>query len=548
MKKISLMSVEKITVRIILLSVIFSSCTQNKIKVWVASPWKQVMGNTLPGNLQSVSLKAASNEFEPFSIIIHNDGDHQVTGLNVTTSSLKSHDGEITLENIKLYRANFINISKPSPYTSNSAGWYPDALIPFMKKGPGSEGVNATYIAAPFSVDTSQNALIWCDLYIPKGTKAGIYQGKVTVTLRDRKLSDIPVTLEVWDFELPEKIAMASYFGSLNKAANMLDMNVDSEEFQKMEDLYNSELLNNRAVPSTPDNIWPEWNEKEGIIERGEAERIKHLVEYDHFNALDIPFRYPDEPEKCRKYLAATAEWLKKLNYLDIAYVYMEDEPNNAKQYEIVRNQGALIKSANPEIGRMCTEQTVTSDPKWGTLYGAVNIWCPLLGLWDENTARERLASDEKLWSYTALCQGPEDTPWWEIDMAPLNYRSPLWLSWKYDITGFLYWSSVYWGKSKTLEQAWMTPLYNGFWGEGTLLYPGKPAGIEGFVPSIRLKLYREAEEDYEYMTLAAKIGKREEVNKIVNDIVTSFQSWNHDINAYSMARARIAELIVKSK
>jgi hypothetical protein len=196
----------------------------------------------------------------------------------------------------------------------------------------------------------------------------------------------------------------------------------------------------------------------------------------------------------------------------------------------------------------MCTEQTVSSDLKWGTLYGAVNIWCPLWGLWDENTAKERLANGEKLWSYTALCQGPEGTPWWEIDMEPLNYRAPLWTSWRYDITGFLYWSSVYWGASKSPEEAWNNPTYNNFWGEGTLVYPGKPAGITGFVPSMRLKLYREAEEDYEYMALAARMGHTEEVNRIVNNITTSFQSWSHDVNAYSKAREQLAELILKSK
>jgi hypothetical protein len=366
--------------------------------------------------------------------------------------------------------------------------------------------------------------------------------------MKNKKLSVVPVTLEVWDFELPEKITMASYFGGLKNAARMLDMKADSKEFQEMEVLYDSEMLKNRAVPSTPDNVWPEWNEKDGIIDKGESESIKKLIEVDHFNALDISFRYLNEPLKCKKYLAATAEWLKKLGYLSLAYVYMEDEPNNAKQYEIVRQQGALIKSANPEIGRMCTEQTVSSDLKWGTLYGAVNIWCPLWGLWDENTAKERLAIGEKLWSYTALCQGPEGTPWWEIDMEPLNYRAPLWTSWKYDITGFLYWSSVYWGASKSPEEAWNNPTYNNFWGEGTLVYPGKPAGIKGFVPSIRLKLYREAEEDYEYMVLAAKMGHTEEVNRIVNNITTSFQSWSHDVNAYLKAREQLAELILKSK
>jgi hypothetical protein len=228
----------------------------------------------------------------------------------------------------------------------------------------------------------------------------------------------------------------------------------------------------------------------------------------------------------------------------------MEDEPNDAMEYELVRRQGALIRSADPGIPRMCTEQTITSNPAWGNLYGAVDIWCPLWGLWNEPTAIERLANGEKLWSYTALCQGPSGTPWWQIDLDPLNFRSPMWLSWHYDITGFLYWSSNYWSIYKTSQGVWEAPNFRpeyGFWGEGLLLYPGQPAGIHGFVPSIRLKLIREAMEDYEYMILASRQGKTSQVDQIVNQVVTGFQIWSRKSGDYYQAREQLANLIMNS-
>jgi len=133
--------------------------------------------------------------------------------------------------------------------------------------------------------------------------------------------------------------------------------------------------------------------------------------------------------------------------------------------------------------------------------------------------------------------------------MEPLNYRSPFWLSWHYDITGFLYWSSTYWNSYLSLRGVWESPYFrNDFWGEGMLLYPGLPAGINGFVPSIRLKLYREAMEDYEYMTLAAGMGKSTEVDMIVNQLVTNFQIWSRDRQAYEQARENLAALILNGK
>lgn len=532
-----------------ILTMVLSACDNKDVTVWIATPWQQVLQNTPPGDVRSVTIKAASNEYEPFRLIVHNSGKINLTDLNVTVSNLKSNDGEITATNIKLYRANYLNVTKPSNRSKNPAGFYPDALIPFIESAVvKSVSDQVTYVAAPFSVDTASNAEIWCDLYVPDVTKPGTYSGEVTLAKKKKKIAEIPVTLIVWDFELPAEIAMLSHFGSLNSAAvKLMGIEAGGREFLEMEDLYNHELLKHRAVPSTPGNIWPEWNEKDGVIERGEGGRLKKLIETDHFNTIDIPFRYKDEPKKCKAYLAATAKWLKSLGYLDKAYIYLEDEPNDAKEYAVVRQQGALIKAADPGIARLCTEQTITSDPEWGNLYGAVDIWCPLWGLWDEKTAVERLAKGEKLWSYTALCQRAEGTLWWQVDMDPINFRVPMWLSWHYDITGFLYWSSVYWGPYGSLQGVWEAPYFRkNFWGEGMLLYPGHPAGVKGFVPSIRLKLYREAAEDYEYMILAAKSGRSDEVDKIVNSLVTNFQQWNRDNAAYADAREKLADLIMK--
>lgn len=549
MKKINRTILKKSVLLSCVLIMILSACTQKKATVWVASPWQRVMRNTPPGETKTVNLKAAANEYEPFRLIIHNTGKQLLKDVNVTVGSLKSNDGEILAENLRLFRANYLNITKPSNRTKNPAGWYPDGLIPFTGPEAGIPSEKITYVAAPFTIDTAMNAEVWCDLFVPPGTKPGLYQGKVTIMAGKSKLSDISVSLNVWGFELQSKISMLSHFGSLNgEAAKMMGMEVGSKEFMEMESLYNQELLKNRAVPGTPDFAWPSWNEKDGIIDNGEAEIMRQLVDKEHFNTLDIPFRFKDDAKKSKAYLAATAEWLKRLGYLNISYVYMEDEPNDIKEYEIVRKQGVMIKSANPEIGRMCTEQTITSNKAWGDLYGAVSIWCPLWGLWNDSTARERLAQGEELWSYTALCQGPEGTPWWQIDMDPLNFRSPMWISWQYDITGFLYWSSSYWNGYGSLQGVWEAPAFRkNFWGEGMLLYPGQPAGIKGFVPSIRLKLYRESVEDYEYMVMAKSLGLGEEVNKIVDGIATSFQNWSHEQGAYEQAREKIANLILKS-
>ncbi len=76
------------------------------------------------------------------------------------------------------------------------------------------------------------------------------------------------------------------------------------------------------------------------------------------------------------------------------------------------------------------------------------------------------------------------------------------------------------------------------------LLYPGKDAGLSGPVPSIRLKLIREALEDFEYMTLAARQGHKVQVDAIVDRLARSFTDWSQDPEAYVAARTKLAALI----
>lgn len=533
--------------------------------VWTASPWQQVLQGDEPGLGRSVDLHAAANEYEPFRVIIRagTGGLKQVT---VEVTDLIGRNGMIEADNITLYRAHYLHIFQPSYRSSAPPGWYPDALIPFIDPATGQPPSGGTIPAAPFDILAGDNQEVWGDVYVPHGTVPGTYEGKITVMVGDQRLARLPLHLQVWGFELPDTIAMRSNFGSLgSRVAKAYGLQVGTPEFAAIEDLYIDELLRHRAIPSGLGNIWPAFDEQTGQLDASAThERLRMLIEDRHVNALSIPFRYRDDPERCKIYLRALASYLREHRWLDLAYVYLKDEPNNAEDYEIVRQQGALIREADPGIKRLCTEQTVSSNPEWGDLYGAVDIWCPLWGLWDEKTAAQRRKLGEELWSYTALCQGSDRIPFWQIDFPPIVYRAPFWVSWTYHITGFLYWSSVYWGD---YPDVYAKPHFRDkYWGEGMLLYPGPPAGVKGPVPSIRLKLIREALEDYEYMTLAARQKSRvsyttpgmvvdyfplvpagagtNKVDALTARIAPNFLDWSRDPADYERARAELAAMI----
>ena len=183
------------------------------------------------------------------------------------------------------------------------------------------------------------------------------------------------------------------------------------------------------------------------------------------------------------------------------------------------------------------------ADSAWGDLYGAVDIWCPLFSLHRQESAAQRQALGETIWTYTALCQGPP-TPWWHIDFPLLNYRVPAWLAWRDGMKGLLYWGGMsYWDKT---DDPWtQAPSYAGngrlqqgekgivFQGEGSLVYPARAVGYDGIVPTIRLKALRDAIEDYEYLAIFDRLGKAAEARTLVRSLAKSFFQWEKDPAAY---------------
>ena len=203
----------------------------------------------------------------------------------------------------------------------------------------------------------------------------------------------------------------------------------------------------------------------------------------------------------------------------------------------------------------LVTEQTKTQDAAWGDLHGAVDIWVPLFSLFDPETAAARRALGERIWTYTALCQG-KPTPWWHLDYPLFNYRIPAWMAWTYHMEGLLYWGGMsYWN---AVEDPWTdpetyrpgeessagekSPVRKGpvFNGEGSLLYPGATVGLEGPVPSMRLKAIRDSIEDFEYLTILESLGARTQAEGLVGSVVRGWYEWSREPESYFVVRRKL--------
>ena len=571
------------------------SAGEKGIKLTALNSMQRIGQNQKPYGASKVELKSAKNEVESFQIVVSALKEN-IRIVKAEISDLIEKDGsKIGKDNIKLFRAEYVRVRRPTPRAELPPGLYTDPLVPFINPVTGKPiepkgelrkierwGEPRTVVgyemyAVPFEVANGQNQPIWVDVYVPKDTPAGMYNGTFKVTAAGNISGEIPVALTVWDFTLPDGPTHRNHFGNFRNITRYFDVKPETERFKEIEMRYGLAMAEHRINPPIPRSLLPEVNDDGSlnII----AERHKALKEFiDRFCVTDfeIPrapfaslprstlksdYKYisPADREKAKRYYREFYDYLKQNGWQKRAYLYMLDEPNLKENYEQVLVLGQLVHEAVPDLKCLVVEQPYPQDPCWPDIDPAVDIWCPQWALIDSKTINEKIAHGDEVWSYTALVQPSKiyhiayqqtkdfDPPYWHIDRPLTVYRVPTWINYQYNITGLLYWSTV-----TTVIDPWANPAFSHsgrhFNGGGFLFYPGVPCGIDGPVSSMRLKNLRDGMEDYEYFAILERLAGKETVKKIVSIIAPNWWNFSKDPDEFLAAREKIAEQILRLK
>ena len=370
--------------------------------------------------------------------------------------------------------------------------------------------------------------------------------------------------------------------GHFSLIAKAWGIDPGSEEFRDIEMRFCKEIARHRINPPVPHSLLPEVNEDGSITilpERHEklAKYIKetHLVDFEvprapfMTNTSNSPLPTPENQtdplaiEKSKRYYHEMYQYLKDNGWEKRAYLYLIDEPNSVKDYNQVINLAKVAEEGAPDLKRLVVEQTYTQDPSWPDLNESIDIWCPLFSFIDRETIREKIASGDEVWSYTALVQPApsyhpdynelknKNPPYWHIDQPVIAYRIPTWINRQYDIVGLLYWTTTGWYDD---HGPWLVPgfvHYNSddgihymatyFNGGGMLFYPGNEAGFDGPITSVRLKNLREGLEDYEYFAILEEKGQGAYVKEMVDTICPEWWDFTKDPEALLKVREKLA-------
>lgn len=554
---------------------VFNAPAQGRLEVVPFGATERLRPQDDPGVLTAPAFRAARNETESLQFAIRALGGN-LPKVDLSLGAFTRADGtQLPPSASQLYREVTVNVRRSSPRATEAPGLIPDALVPLIHPQTGEkikphywngdtlEG--AAYGGTPFELWQDRSEVIWLDVHVPADAQAGDYTATLRVTAENADAVELPLTLTVWDFALPEGPTHENHFGGFGSLAAYHKLESDSPEFLELEERYSAELAAHRISPEIPHHLLPPAGEDGGVVFTPEVDAaISAFVDRHHVTNFHIPSAPFGDPvgadrEKALRFYRSWYAYLEGKGWADRAYLYMLDEPNEIEAYERVRELGALVREAHPQIRRLVVEQTYTQDPAWPSLEESMDIWCPLFGFVDEASTKRLQAQGEHVWSYTALTQTappyhPEIEkvkadlpPFWEIDFPVTSYRIAPWLNRRYGITGLLYWSVVYFGSPD--RDPWQDPGFRVRWnGEGALFYPGDAVGIHGPIASIRLKNLRDGMEDYEYFALLESLGGAEAVEAIVREAVPTWGSWKSAPAVLPALRQRLAEEILKRK
>lgn len=435
-----------------------------------------------------LAFSAARDEWESAQLVLMPLGD-AVRIESVTLGPLRNRESGAILptDTARIWRVGYVQ-TRPPVYPVEYVGEWPDPLLPLE----------------PFDLVPGRLQPLWISLYVPPDALPGLYCGEITVIDDGGRQASWPVQLNVWDLTLPRPSRLQTAFSILQRHDAALWYGYEGLPPQKFRRKFHMLMLEHRLNPMSlyTSEMWPPREDLEWCIEKG-------------LNAFNLRTVNSDEPEVL-DYVREQAAWLGERGWLPLAFVYGFDEVQ-PQAYEDLKRAFAAVKTAVPGLRRVCT---VTPNPQ---LEGSVDIWVPLTAAYDHRAAEARRAAGDEVWWY--ICCGPWH-PYcnWFIDYPATDARVLFWQTFKYNVTGFLYYEVAMWRTNLITKPSadgtqippedeevrraiaagkrwpdvpWNTFTFSRYNGDGLLVYPGKN---ETPLPSLRLEVIRDGIEDYDLL------------------------------------------------
>ncbi len=544
-------------------------------KIWTTTPSERVFQDDAIPDIEESTIKiyAARNEFEPFQIIVN-----PVSTGNVVINIDDFGSGIKT----DIHQVKYINISQATDSLGRT-GPYPDPLWPIEK-------------GESISLRGGQNSSFWISVFVHESTPAGDYTTNVHLAG-----VSVPVELHVFNFAIPAKVHVKSQMNfSHETILDKYGISGPGAEYWMYVDKMKQFFIDHRLTPksvlwsggltssggasyinydcdtgiiSDPHGIWgfeqpaERYLEGTGVMDGMFTENFNDGTGFPSFMA--ITFRNNDSSadqrpssfcdltrssadwysadnpnsvynQKWFQYMTDTESYLSSNGYLDKAYYYFANEPQDPADYQAVAWYSRYLKQAAPNLKLMVSENPrpeIYNDANYvGS--GQIDIWLPVLNQYDPAVSHDRETNHgEESWIYFLHGTRPPYFNPITLDHPGIESKLTGWFLWKYRIKGIAYYSVNNWEVNP-----WTFPMTSSHNGDRFMLYPPSennsaiPFGSNNhrFVPSIRFELMRDSLEDYEYLYLLnggeqPAVGVPNDSDIQANKIINGVTSYTRD-------------------
>ena len=558
---------------------------------WTAlSGWKVPKDRPLPAaRAESVRVAAAANEAEAVQIVLRPTLD--LANAKVTCpDDLKPVKGSglkmsaaIPASAVEVFRVGYVQVVRVNDTVGCVDDW-PDTLL---------RQDSAPTKFTPAMLKRGENAPFWIRVTVPKGTPPGIFHGKLRISccpqVGKASTYDVPFEVEVYGFELPDRMTIRTAFGLFTQAIDLYHRLNTPEERKTVYAMYYESLSKHHASLYDPTSVkWKvKWANGEPEIDwaawDAAMEDMRSKYGFTDFRlpgllgigignggayysgvvpGLGLKSDHPDYEKYEAKYLKVIEAHLKEKGWLKDAYVYCYDEPTESIDRSVKEGLSLVAKYA-PGLNRLLTA------PVRKTLIGGPNIWCPIARDLHVPGYEKRRAAGDRFWWYVCMLPKPP-YPSLNIDHPGVDLRVWLWQSWHEKMEGILIWNTTCWTRKHAYPDpkhpqnpyldttAWSSG-YPSIWGangDGRFFYPPPQACaafdeerdigpvLEKPVESLRLEYIRDGIEDFEYFAILKRRDPANPLLKVPPEVSASPAEFSVDPIHMERHRAKLAHEI----
>ncbi len=207
---------------------------------WAEGAYKIMQNDPIPeGKPIPLQILAAVNEFESVQVIVLPY--KAMNGFAIKAADLRSGSGAIiSNKQITVRKVEYIEVVRPTD-GYGKRGWYPDPL-PLLDE--------------PINLQTGKNQPFFITVKIPADAAPGDYNGSIQLTAGTWS-REIPVSVKVWNFAIPEETSMRSSFGMHTDMIRNYHNLESLDELRAVTDKYYSMMAEYSIAPTAPFSLYP---------------------------------------------------------------------------------------------------------------------------------------------------------------------------------------------------------------------------------------------------------------------------------------------------